>query len=340
MDSYDVEVISEYVRKIIDSRQEYDSFSNSEELRQTASELLVNYLLSNQDSIKSSDKYYLEKIINRWIDQDLFRIRSLSMQDRSKANCFKTRRKINIINSIWATILLGIVILGGSLFTIKGSLKKNSLSTSTPTEVVDTIDRWSLALERMNNNVTYNSSNDQQINEMINEVEANMPYNPYVKPRELTDEAKENYTALISKYDIYYSEYGSRYAQIPLYEICQQIFDEYRNDHFRTMDIVFEKLQDDLKRSTLYPGKHNEEDAKYELVAGYKTYIEYVYSMLKNVGYDVQEYDYIVQKYSSFDSPYLMENNGLDPSEVSKMDEMFTLYGEFINSLRKGVVRK
>ena len=35
-----------------------------------------------------------------------------------------------------------------------------------------------------------------------------------------------------------------------------------------------------------------------------------------------------------------MENNGLDPSEVSKMDEMFTLYGEFINSLRKGVVRK
>lgn len=340
MDSYDVEVISEYVRKIIDSRQEYDCFSNSEELRQTASELLVNYLLSNQDSIKSSDKYYLEKIINRWIDQDLFRIRSLSMQDRSKTNCFKTRRKINIINSIWAAILLGIVILGGSLFAIKGSLKKNSLSTSTPTEVVDTIDRWSLALERMNNNVTYNSSNDQQINEMINEIEANMPYNPYVKPRELTDEAKEKYTALISKYDIYYSEYGSRYAQIPLYEICQQIFDEYRNDHFRTMDIVFEKLQNDLKRSTLYPDRHNEEDAKYELVAGYKTYIEYVYSMLKNVGYDVQEYDYIVQKYSSFDSPYLMENNGLDPSEVSKMDEMFTLYGEFINSLRKGVVRK
>lgn len=333
MDRIDVEDIFAYAKEIIDARPEYDCFRDSESLREESAQILTDYLLSMDKVITKFDKRFLKNLINRWIDNDLFRLRSMGMQDRSQRDIFGTRRKINAVNTKTASIALAVVLLGSAAFAIRGHTRaKNKTTVDEGITMGDKLRAW---------NDRYAASHkkdeaDMRMEELLAELTANAPHDPYCKPKPWTGDAMMNYMAMGLKYSEYFREKGPEYVQIPIYDICFQIYTEYGSDQYRTMDSVFLDFQNDLKRSAKMNDIDRSKNAidKYELIAGYRTYLEYVYNMLENAGYDVSEYKQLVDKYSSYDSVYPMENNGLSGDEVLRLNDMFALYREYIEDLR------
>ena len=330
MDSFDFENIYEYVKKIIDERPEYDLFYNGDMLREESALYLTRYLGTKQSFIVGSSKQALKQLINRWIDNDLIALRSQTLQNRSKTNAIKTKRKKNLINTKVASIVLVTTILGGAAFGIATSLgRPNSPEEPYSSEMTyDNSDKLDPVIKAKQEN---RAKAEAEFEKKLVEIDANTPDTTYGSPRGLNEYALEYMPLLSINYQMNYNSNNSMYAQIPLYDICHQISVDYGYDSYRTMDIVLEELQTKLKGTTY--GKDSDE---YKSIANFKSYPEYVYEMLRQNGYDVNMYTIVVEKYNTNKNgkTFYAPNHGLNQDEEKLLDDMFSLYDEYMSNLK------
>lgn len=320
----------------------YNKFKDSEQIKRDSAKRLARYIIENDNMVAKGEHKKAEWLINEWIRHDLMKLKSQALQNNTSETYVPTKKKqVSLGTKVVVGVLTGFLICS---IASTGLFSKPKEPEPTLPPYYDPVDDKLAEMKRRED-----AKRERELAERIQqnlEFEAKLEeaakQDKYHKPLEYNDYAKQYTYLLEMNYDINFREYGSEFAALPLYDICCSLFTEYEKDSFRTMDMVFRSLQSNLKHATL-PNIDKSEyaDSEYQVIAGYRTYLEYVYNVLKEQGYDVAEYASIVQKYSTYEeeSKYPLENNGLSDGEVLKMNDMFAMYGEYMHSLegRKGV---